>query len=104
MSHLLRKAQKGTLRDVPKMCQALTLYFEAVTTMSLGILGFHVSPYLCNSFDTILITLSAFVTYESTSGSKLYSKLDFAQNWNSIEFFTRYAAFKFVLALFWSGL
>ena len=33
----------------------LTFYFEAVTTIMLGILGFPVSADLYNSFDTLLI-------------------------------------------------
>ena len=40
------------LPGVPKMYLALTFYFEEVTTIMLGILGFHVSPYLYNSFVT----------------------------------------------------
>ena len=33
----------------------LTLCFEAVTTMIVGILGFPDSPDLCNLFDALLI-------------------------------------------------
>ena len=38
-----------------KLYLTLTLYFEAVTTLMLGISGFPVSPYLYDSFDTLLI-------------------------------------------------
>ena len=57
----------------------LTLYFEAVTAIMVGVLGFPVSPYLYNSFDIFY----AFMTW-LISGSELFFKLDFAQNWNSI--------------------
>ena len=59
----------------------LTLYFEAVTTIMLGILGFPVSPDLYNSFGVLLICF-----HDLISGSKLFSKLDFAQNWNATDF------------------
>ena len=38
-----------------KMYLTLMLYFEAEATIMMGILGFHVSPYLYNSFDTLPI-------------------------------------------------
>ena len=65
------------------MYLTLTLYFETVTTMMLGILAFPVSPNLYNSFDTLLI---CFHELNKNKGSKLFSKIVFAQNWNSLEF------------------
>ena len=39
----------------PKIYLVLTLYFEAVTTIITGILGFLVFPDLYNLFETLLI-------------------------------------------------
>ena len=61
-----------------KLYLTLTLYFEGVTPIILRILGFPVSQDMHNSFDALLICFQVL--------SKLFSKLDFAQNWYSIEF------------------
>ena len=39
----------------PKIYLTLTLNFEAMVTLMLGILGFLISPDLYNSFDTLFI-------------------------------------------------
>ena len=43
------------LPGVPKMYLNLALYFEAVATIMLGILGFSASLDLYNSLDTLLV-------------------------------------------------
>ena len=59
-----------------KMYLTLTLYFKAVITMMLEILGCPVSPDLCNSFDTSLICFHD----PMNKWYKLLSKFDFAKN------------------------
>ena len=53
--HVLLLAKLVYIPSVPKMYLTFTLYFEAVTIIMLGILGFPVSSDLYNSFDTLLI-------------------------------------------------
>ena len=65
------------------MYLTLRLYFEAVITTMLAILGFPVSADLYNSFDILLICFHDLI-------NKLFSKLDFVKNWNSIKFLSYY--------------
>ena len=79
---IFKELSRSTTGCPKTMYPTLTFYFEAVTTIMPGTLGFPVSPDLYNSFETLLICFHDLIN----ECNKLFSKLDFAENWNSVEF------------------